>query len=181
MKYDRIHNPEADFPSTVIELESGYRFEILAKDDPRGFTIGEDTGCCMTLDGVSRDCIWAGYRDRRYGFAALYDKSGKLVAQSLIYHDAEQDESVMVLDNIEFSGSRDIRKIYDVYRSALGIYLDQQSEADTDFSIQQINVGTGYLDVSTSDLKKAKPVKSPDCNYTDAKNQMILLQRGNEG
>lgn len=73
--YKKLHNPEALLPASLIELptpDGTYRAEILAKNDPRGATIGVDTGCCMTIDGASASCIESGYTDKNAGFFALY-------------------------------------------------------------------------------------------------------------
>ena len=59
--------------------------EILADDDPGGFTIGYDTGCCMTLGGASESCIWAGYQDPNYAFFTVRDRGDRLRAQSILY------------------------------------------------------------------------------------------------
>ena len=61
-------NPDFEIPPMKIDLGEGWIGEVLLKNDPRGMTIGNDTGCCMTLGGVSSSCIEAGYEKPEYGF-----------------------------------------------------------------------------------------------------------------
>ncbi len=62
-------NVSADLQPGVTDVVTddgtAYTFEVLEKTDPRGFSIGFDTGCCMTIDGASESCIWADMRIRR--------------------------------------------------------------------------------------------------------------------
>ncbi|HSX01189.1 MAG TPA: hypothetical protein VLF67_03010, partial [Candidatus Saccharimonas sp.] len=100
-------NTKADIPPVVIELEGGYVWEIIPKDDPRGFTIGYDTVCCMKIGGEGQSCMEAGYFDRRYAFATLYQPSGQLLSQAVAYHNPKVSADTLVLDNIELNQGRD--------------------------------------------------------------------------
>jgi hypothetical protein len=150
---------------------SQYSFEILEARDPRGFTIGEDTGCCMTIKGASRDCIKEGYRNPNAGFMVVYDPNDKVLAQSFTYVNPDQPDTI-VLDNIEANQGRDLDKVVDIYKRAWTEYLAQHP----DLGIVHVNVGTGYTDVNYAALPKTAPV--PPLNdhiYTDDKKQRRLL------
>jgi hypothetical protein len=147
-----------------------YKLEILDKDDVRGFTIGEDTGCCMTLHGESNSCIQAGYEREDAGFLAMYAPDGKLAAQSFWYvHPRYKD--TLVLDNIEANAGRDLEKVATVYRKALAEYL----KTHADLGITKVHVGTGYTDISMGDMPVVKSVPSFRDIYSDADDQRLLL------
>lgn len=148
-----------------------YTFEILDKDDPRGYTIGEDTDCCMTIDGESESCITTGYAENNAGFMALYGKKDKLVAQSFWYVNPEHP-TVLVVDNIETTKGKDTNTIIEAYRTALRQYFESNGSL-----ITEVHVGTGFSDVSLKSLEPADSI--PPLNediYTDAHHQKILLR-----
>ncbi|MGH7195687.1 MAG: hypothetical protein ACREGA_02810 [Candidatus Saccharimonadales bacterium] len=148
-----------------------YRFEVLAGDDPRGFTIGEDTGCCMTINGVSNSCIKAGYKNPDAGFMALYALNGSLAAQSFMYVNPKYPD-VLVLDNIEVNEGRDIGKITELYKKAWQQYLEEHP----DLAIKNVHIGEGYTYVNISHLPKADAVPPINENiYTDAERQRKLI------
>jgi len=159
-------------PADTIEPSEGYKFEILSKDDPRGFTVGYDTGCCMTVGGISESCIKAGYRHEDTGFLALYGPDGKIRAQSYWYINPKNPH-VIVLDNIEANEGRDFELIIDLYTSAFREYLSKHPELE----IYQVNVGTGYTEVNLAGLKKTKAIKNVHNEYTDAHNQRLLYEQ----
>lgn len=160
-------------------LDDGWEMEILAKDDPRGYTIGYDTGCCMTVGGDSEDCIRAGYSDPRYGFILFKDPLGRVAAQSLIYVNPPNDQRVMVLDNIEFNQGRDVGKLLDRYQQALKRYFAHQAGIDDKWRINTVHLGEGYTDVNFSHLDKVGSIPTPLAGtYTDAEKQRLLIKPG---
>jgi hypothetical protein len=158
-------------PAAVVEPKEGYKFEILSKDDPRGFTIGFETGCCMTVDGVSESCIKSGYRHEDCGFLALYGPGGKIRAQSYWYINPRYP-NVLVLDNIEANEGRDFGSIVELYKASIQDYLAEHPE----LGITEVHVGTGYTDVDLKDLKAATAVENVHGEYTDAHNQKMLYE-----
>lgn len=172
LNLEKVHNPAADFPAATITLNGGYTFEIVDKNSPDGLTIGYDTGCCMTLGGISEDCIWAGYSDQRYGFCVLREPSGKIVAQSLLWHNPDDATGVMVLDNIETNRGRNIKRVKSQFQKALQQYFSSGISAAP---IRKVHLGTGYLEISTEGLSPVKSVKRPTKIYTDAEDQVLLL------
>ncbi len=100
--------------------------EILSEDDPRGLTIGYDTGCCMTLGGASESCIWAGYEDPRYSFFAVYDEAGRLRAQSVMYLAKEDGKQILVVDNIEVNAGTELQPISEIYKMALTQFAQER-------------------------------------------------------
>jgi hypothetical protein len=167
--------PGARMPIHVEEVkaEKPFIFEVFDKDDPRGMTIGIDTGCCMTLGGESTSCIEAGYSKQNAGFVALYAPDGKIMAQSFWYINPEAP-TTLVLDNIEANEGRDYTKITSLYTRALEQYIADHPET----GITTVHVGEGYTDVTISHLPPAKPVKVPWPNvYTDAKRQRVLISQ----
>lgn len=180
-EFKTIRNPEALLPPATIDLTTDdgvYKAEVLAKDDPRGATIGVDTGCCMTLDGASANCIRSGYQDSGAGFFALYTPQGRLAAQSYFYVNPEQPD-VLVLDNIEANQGRDTNKIVKLYKEALEQYLAERFTSDSDWKIRTVHVGTGYGDAVKStvlQLPQAPTIRNKPGIYTDADDQRRLLE-----
>lgn len=180
-EFKSIRNPEALLPSATIDVATAdgvYKAEVLAKDDPRGATIGVDTGCCMTLDGASADCIRSGYQDSGAGFFALYTPQGRLAAQSYFYVNPEQPD-VLVLDNIEANQGRDTNKIVKLYQEALTRYLAERFTSDSEWKIRTVHIGTGYGDAVKStvlQLPQAPTVRNKPGIYTDAHDQRRLLE-----
>ena len=164
-------------PAMVIKLKEAepdsksYHFEILAADDPRGFTIGEDTGCCMTINGVSESCIKEGYINPNAGFLAFYDTDGRLAAQSFFYVNPSSPDTV-VLDNIETNKGRDLRKLIDLYKKGWQEYISKHTE----LSLRNVHIGEGYTDADIWHLPSVIPI--PPLNnkvYTDAERQRKLI------
>lgn len=162
--------------STDIKVgEIGFKVEILAKNDPRGMTIGVDTGCCMTLGGASDTCIWAGYEDPRYSFLVLSDANGRVRAQSLIYVNSDsQGNDVLVFDNIEANAGTDLSVIRAAYEAASREFI-----ANNNFSrsIKAVHIGVGYTQEELlKDLEDGEAVPTPlEGTYSDAKAQKVLL------
>ena len=180
VEYKNCHNPDKTMPASSIALEVKERKftgEVLAHDDPRGMTIGFDTGCCMTVDGASRDCIKSGYRDPGAGFFAFYDEHNRINAQSYFYINQEYPE-IVVMDNIEANAGRDSDFIIDVYRKFFREYLKNRFANDPNWKIRQVNVGTGYGDVAKAQVLRLKPTKIIPNNlssYSDAREDQRLL------
>lgn len=167
------HRADTMFRPVRIDLGNGYSGEIFRKDDPRGTTIGADTGCCMSVAGASEDCIIAGYTDPRCGFFALYHE-GTLVAQSFLYANPEERPGVLVCDNIEATAGRDTDNILDLYRSFFSAYIGSQQKL-----FSAVHVGEGYSDVMVNKLEAITNnncVPTPLDIYTDAKKQRLLLR-----
>jgi ribosomal protein S18 acetylase RimI-like enzyme len=164
---------EADFPPAKIDLSGGYWAEIIPKDDPRGFTIGYDTACCMTISGVSRSCLEAGYSSPRYGFMILYGPDG-LRAHSLIYNNPAVAADTIVLDNIEASPGRNMDRTLALYTEFLTKYLRPEGGRPLPYS--EVNLGMGYTSVLLEGYKAADPVPPPLKTYTDGARQVKLLE-----
>ena len=152
-----------------------WRFDVLGADDPRGFTIGEDTGCCMTIYGVSESCIQAGYQLSNAGFIALYGDDGRLSAQSFWFVNPDKPD-VLVLDNIEANAGRDFGKITQVYAEALKTIVTNHNAQKPDSPINTVHLGEGYTQVNIGHLKKVTPVPALEQVYSDATRQRLLLQ-----
>lgn len=156
-----------------VSVSKPFTFEVLPADDPRGFTIGEDTGCCMKIDGLSKSCIKAGYSMPNAGFMAMYTPSGDIAAQSFWYVHPEHSDTIVV-DNIEANEGRDMGAVLTVYTEALKQYIDDHP----DLGISKVHVGTGYSDVNLTHLETVKPV--PELServYTDAYTQKLLYEK----
>lgn len=181
-KYKNIYNPEKIMPANARKLESGgkeYYGEVLSPEDPRGMTIGVDTGCCMTVDGASSTCIKSGYKDKDAGFFALYDGNKKLMAQSYFYINPEQPE-VVVMDNIEACQGRDVEKIVDLYKNYFTEYAKEQFGKNPNWQVRQVNIGTGYGEAVKQyvlKLPETEIIKNGHNVYTDADEDQRLLFR----
>ncbi|MBQ6154262.1 hypothetical protein IJI99_00075, partial [bacterium] len=184
-------NPEKLMSMQVIDLETGkqqknkkqkfFKGIVLAHDDPRGMTIGPDTGCCMTINGVSESCIASGYSDKEAGFFALYDPDGQLMAQSYFYINPNRPD-VVIMDNIEANQGRDFDKILKLYQQFFREYFLKQFADNPDWQVRQVNIGEGYTDVSLQDLERVdKPIlNSRDDVYSDAHRQRFLFRLSDE-
>lgn len=162
------------FSASVSEVGKAYSAEILSADDPRGMTIGFDTGCCMTLGGASESCIWAGYEDARYSFMAVYDEGGKLRAQSVLYVVEQEGTKILVVDNIETNRGTDLSAVAAVYKKAL---VEMMKETETPFDA--IHIGVGYTpEAILGSLPEARSYRTPKAGvYTDAASQRLLWSR----
>ena len=166
------------FPPMKIDLGQGWGGEVLPKNDPRGMTIGYDTGCCMTIGGASASCIGAGYNKPSYGFFALY-REDRLIAQSFLYANEFTHPNVLVADNIEVNKGRDFGEVLGKYRKFFEQYLPVQiRRGDNErLKLSEVHIGTGYTELDMSSLKAAESVHMPDANiYTDALTQKKLLE-----
>lgn len=181
----RLHfqREKGQYPKKIISPDirevrvagRSYKTEILSETDPRGFTIGYDTGCCMTLGGASESCIWAGYEDERYMFFAVYE-DGRLRAQSVLYVVESGDEKILVVDNIETNEGTDLSAIAEVYKDSLVDIINSQGIT----GITSIHIGVGYTpDEALSKLPVAPTAPSTPLQgvYTDARQQKLLWQR----
>lgn len=168
-------NPDYVIAPCVINLGDGWSGEIFEKSDPRGTTIGADTGCCMTLSGASSECIDAGYCYPDCGFFGLY-RNGVLIAQSFLYANLQEDKNTIVCDNIEASSGKDREKILDKYKAFFQNYLEQQlSRNECSSQFTKVNIGTGYTEIGLGSLKSVESVPIGHSIYTDAAKQKCLL------
>jgi hypothetical protein len=171
-------NTKADFPPAVVELEGGYRFEVIPKDDPRAFTVGFDTACCMTIGGASQECIEAALSDRRYGIGILYepDREGPL-AFALMYNNRPVAPDKLIYDSIEFNQGRDGERIVRLVRQGTAGYLDRE-HGGRRLPFFQVNVGTAYSKLSFGGMQEdVDRVPTPISGlYSDAERQMVLFE-----
>lgn len=156
-----------------------YFGEILDRNDPRGFTIGPKTGCCMRIGGVAEECVQSGYADSQAGFFALYGNDGRIVAQSYFYVNPDRPD-ILVMDNIESNSGRDANVIVDLYQDFFRQYLAEQFKKNPDWQIKEIHVGTGYGELVKPivlRLPEAEIVRNSRMIYSDAdSDQRMLLQ-----
>lgn len=176
-------NPEYYIPPAKIDLDHGWVGEVLPKNDPRGFTIGYDTGCCMTLGGASESCIHAGYTDPSYGFFVLY-RDGRLCAQSFLYTNTGKSPGTIICDNIEANEGRDQEEVLRRYQEFFRKYIRQELQRDPSSPFVEINVGIGYTEVGLDSLESADqipmPLKEGEHIYSDASVQKKLFKLDNE-
>lgn len=152
-----------------------WRFEVLGEDDPRGYTIGEDTACCMTINGASSSCIKAGYSSENAGFMALYTPDDQLAGQSFWYINPNYPDT-LVLDNIETNEGRQMTNVMALYKQALQSVLTQ-SDKDSVKAIRYVNLGEGFTKVDFSELMRVQAIPPlNDSIYTDAAKQRRLLE-----
>lgn len=161
-------------PPAKINLGDGWHAEILAYDDPRGCTIGKDTGCCMTIGGEASSCIKAGYEREDCGFMALY-RDEKIVSQSFIWVNQREEASTLVCDNVEANQGRDASQIRDRYLQFFDHYIKEQWAKSPDFDIHTVHVGTQYSDMDLNGLSDAQAIQKPADFYSDSENQKTLL------
>lgn len=183
--YKKLPDSPKTLPANEIRLkyekdDKDYVGTVLARNDPRGMTIGYDTGCCMTLDGASESCIWSGYKDPNVGFFALYEGNGKIMAQSYFYTNPEHPE-ILVMDNIESNAGRGADKIMDLYDQYFREYLLDRFQKDPNWQIREVHIGTQYGELVkpiVDRLNEAEIILNPDQSvYTDAANDQRLLFR----
>jgi hypothetical protein len=159
------------------EKDKSFVFEIYDKEDPRGFTIGVDTGCCMTLGGASESCIMAGYKNSNAGFMGVHSpESESVIAQSFWYVNPDQPD-VLVLDNIEANAGRDMNRLAEVYKRALEAWIKEHPEN----GIKKVNLGLGYTEINVASLKNVEAVKPLIGIYSDASKQVQLVGESKEG
>lgn len=171
-------NSEQKIPAMKIDLGNGWVGEVLPKNDPRGFSIGFDTGCCMTLAGESESCIFAGYREPECGFFALY-RDGEILAQSFLYQNEKDDPSVLVCDNIEVCEGRDQSQVISKYQEFWQCYLVAQlREQGGGCKWRAVHLGEGYTELPFHHLDKAELLGLPQFDqyiYSDASYDQRVL------
>lgn len=170
-----FHRSEFVPGSTTVSLGGrSYEVEWLEKGSPAFFSMGADTGCCMTIGGVSENCIWQAMEDPKYS-GMVVRVNGKVRAQSVAYlAKDEQDNQTLVLDNIEMNGGTDPLVMRQVYQMGLTQLLDQ---GFIHREIKHVNVGEGYTKTPYTDLASVTPIPGPAGIYTDATSQRRLLER----
>ncbi len=180
--FKKHQNNHKIMPAEDISLQSkqgNYIGSVLAYDDPRGATIGVNTGCCMTLGGASESCIRSGYADSNAGFFAIKDPRGKIMAQSYFYINPEHPDTV-VMDNIEANAGRDSNRIIELYQKYFSEYLKSRFANDPNWQIRQVNVGTRYGEVAKAqvlNLSKTDIILNRPSIYTDADSDQRLIIR----
>lgn|GEM_PF-706821 len=181
--YYRINNPPTkDMPARRIAVgvngDQSFVGEVLSATDPRGCTIGSDTGCCMTIGGASDSCIRCGYDKPNAGFFALYDTSRHLMAQSFFYINPNHPD-VVVMDNIEANAGRDSGRIISLYQEFFQKYFEERFVNDPNWQIRQVNVGTQYGEVAKAQVARLSStgiIPNPDdAVYSDARSDQRLL------
>jgi hypothetical protein len=170
-----FHQDEFTPGQVTVEYDGKtYEVEWLPKGSPSFFSMGVDTGCCMTLDGASESCIWRAMTDPNYG-GMLVRVDGKVRAQSVGYLGKdEHDENVLVLDNIEVNSGTDESAVREVYKIALEQLMSQGRVNST---VSAVNIGEGFTKVPFGDLAVVAPVAGPQGVYTDAHRQRRLITR----
>lgn len=169
-------NPEQKIPATIIDLGDEWKGEIIPKTDVRGFTIGYDTGCCMTIDGASESCIYAGYSRPDCGFFIL-TRDDQLIAQSFIWVNEGEAPQILILDNIEAGEGRDRSEIISKYQKFFQEYMNLAQREKSGLELSAVNLGMGYVEIDTHGLDKTVAVNPPADFYTDAKKQKLLCKR----
>lgn len=168
----RGYSPEALFPVAETELSDGFRAEILGKDDPRIFTVGGDTRCCMTPGGMANSCIEAGYSNPNVSILALYDTEGDLAAHSVLFTNPDHAPFTIVIDNIETNEGRDRNKIAELYFEFFEMYLKREELAAFD----TVNLGMHNTEIFNQSFASTEPVPSV-ISQSDAHKQALLYQR----
>lgn len=166
------YSPEVVFPAASTELSDGSHMEVLSKNDPRIFTVGGDTGCCMTPTGMGRSYIEAAYSDPRVSIMALYDPEGDLAAHSVIFTNPEYEPSALVIDNIETNQGRNRDRVAKLYQEFFSTYLQRPELAGFDTVILGMH----------SDEKFEIPLKTHSriptiMERSDAQRQAVLYER----
>jgi ribosomal protein S18 acetylase RimI-like enzyme len=166
------YSSETVFPAAQMELSDGSRVEVLTKDDPRIFTVGADTRCCMTATGKARLCVEAAYSRPDLSIMVLFDPKGKLAAHSVIFNNPVEAPSTVVVDNIETNEGRNRDEVLKLYLEFFKNYLSspEMQKFDT------VNLGVHSNEAYDARLKAAKPLPSV-IDYTDAGFQVVLYEK----
>ncbi|HET7059949.1 MAG TPA: GNAT family N-acetyltransferase [Candidatus Saccharimonadales bacterium] len=166
---------EARIPSWSMELSDGSRVEVLTKDDPRIFTVGADTRCCMTPTGMARSCVEAAYSDPRVSVMAVYDSENQLMAHSVLFYNPGEGRGTIVIDNIETNEGRDRNTMLKRYREFFGAYMERAEMADFDAVYLGIH-GREKYDLPLKAVERIPAIMQ----YSDARDQKLLYQRDPE-
>lgn len=166
------YSPEALLPTADIELSDGSRGVVLDKGDPRIFTVGGDTRCCMTPTGIASSCIKAAYSDPNVSMLALYDSRGNLSAHSVLFTNPDNAPSTIVVDSIETNNGRNKDRIASLYREFFQAYL--QSDALTGFD--SVHLGMHNTESFEQPFASTDPIP-PVINHSDAHRQVLLYER----
>ena len=176
------------------------QYEFLAKDDPRGFIIGDITNCCQTIGDVADSCVKDGFLNNNAGFLVfqknILDSNGKptgekgIIGQAYIWYDPETQ--AVCYDNIEIprtviKGIRNKRSSVNVEDFLLAIERSADSIIKTmnargKNKVIQVTTGEGHNDLKRILEKKYKkisdnlPRNRNTSIYSDAKDAQFVLR-----
>lgn len=175
------------YPTIYRSLDNDVKWEIIDMSIPRAWVVGLETHCCQHLHSCGGACVRYAAKNPSTAGIVRISKKGVTVAQSFMWlsdFDA-QGKRIMVLDNIEINGhsANDVgelektnkKYIIDAYKH-MAETLESYAAL---FRIKNINIGTGYSDVSLNSFcdnpKEGEMAKIPSTlNYTDANRQFVL-------
>jgi hypothetical protein len=177
-------NYEALLPAMNVsfsEVESvdgeAYYGEILAKDDPHGTYIGNETACCMRYDSWAPEaftCIQAAYRWPNTGLFALYGSDGGIDAQSFFWKHPEHPNT-LVLDSAEPLEGRQPERLRERYIQFWRRTLIEHAARDKSFPIRRVHIG-GYDRMPLDGLQPTESIPALPGLYTDAETQLLLVE-----
>lgn len=176
------------------------QYEFLAKDDPRGFVIGDITNCCQVIGDTAASCVIDGFLNEFAGFLVfqknVLDSKGKptgekrIIGEAYVWYDPVTQ--TVCYDNIEIPrmvikeirGKKSSIKIEDfllaIERSAESIIKTMNTRGEN--RVKQVTTGEGYNDLKRILEKKYKKIKNnlpmnrDSRVYSDAKEMQFVLR-----
>ena len=103
---DIVPKTHSNLPAFKVDLGAEYEAYVLQPGDVRALIIGTLTGCCQHLGGAGSSVAISSYTEPDQGVFVVAHKSGKILAESLIWHgDFQHPEKVNpVLTPQNFNG-----------------------------------------------------------------------------
>ena len=157
-------------------VSTGIKYELLKKDDPEAFILGDKTSCCQRLNDNGEDCMMYGVLSKNSGFIK-FTLNDQIVAQSWVWYNAKTKQ--VCLDNIEIPVLWKKRMKREELQNELNGCLLRLADAimtgmnkDADM-VKLVSVGGGHTDfggIKNFPTFEPEPYYLPDDynGYTDA-------------
>lgn len=161
---------------------NGLTAKFLTRRDTRGMYLGKYTGCCQFPGGGGSTSAAVGQGFSNSGFLTIEDSNNNIIAQSWFWIDLTTYS--LVFDNIEAAHGIDVNTTYasDVAKlyDEVSEYLSKQG-FNVSYGLGHDKLGANHvLPYWSEKLEASDPrfVKIPSwCDYTDAKNQQIIIRK----
>lgn len=90
---------KSNIPLHEKKYNDKYLAHVLKPGDARALVMGEESGCCQSVDNAASECAEAAYIQENSGIFAIDGEDGKLISQSFIW--LSRDSKYLIVDSIE--------------------------------------------------------------------------------
>ena len=90
---------KSNIPLFEKKYSEKYLAQVLKPGDARALVMGEESGCCQSVDNAASECAEMAYMGENSGIFAIDDEEGKLISQSFIW--LAKNGKHLIIDSIE--------------------------------------------------------------------------------